>query len=106
MITHLSIKMYSRKKKIIIGISIVGFLISIPRSESFEMEIERIKSNYKMTGDWFPFEIKIDHSTFILDDDGTIFVSIDNLPEDLIKRSRELLENLANKIYRQRSRIK
>ena len=74
-------------------------LISIPHSESFELEIERIKSRYKMTGDWFPFEIKIDHSTFILDDDGTIFISIDNLPEDLIKRSRELLEDLANKIY-------
>lgn len=74
-------------------------LISIPRSESFEMDIERIKSNYNMTDDWFPFEIKINHSTFILDDDGTIFVSVDNLPEELAEKLRERLEDLANKIY-------
>ena len=74
-------------------------LVSIPRIESFEMDIERIKNNYNMIDDWFPFEIQIDYFTFILDDDGTIFVSTDNLPEDLIKISRVFLEDLANKIY-------
>lgn len=74
-------------------------LISIPRLDSFEMDIERIKNNYNMIGDWFPFEIQIDYFTFILDDDGSIFVSTDNLPEDLVKKSRGLLEDLANKIY-------
>ena len=74
-------------------------LFSIPLIESFELDIERTKQNLSLDGDWFPFEIEIDYCTFILDDDGTIFVSVENFPGDLINRSKILLRNLANKIY-------
>lgn len=74
-------------------------LFSIPPIESFEFDIERTRKYFNMAGEWFPFEITIDDFKFILDDDGTIFVSVENYPDNLIEKARVSLQDLANKIY-------
>lgn len=79
--------------------SIDGLLVN-PLLESYEIDFKRIKEKYSsLRGDWFPFEIIIDDFTFIIDDDGTIFVSVEKMPERLINDVKIKLQELANEIY-------
>jgi hypothetical protein len=75
-------------------------LLACPLAETYEIDPEKIKESYEVEGDWFPFHVNIDDFTFIVDDDGTIFVSTENFPKDLISRANEILRRLANQLYR------
>ena len=44
-------------------------------------------------------ELAIDELTFIVDDEGTIFISTDNLPQTLISQIRETLYQIAQRFY-------
>ena len=55
--------------------------------------------HYSVEGDWFPFQIKRDDFTFILDDDGSLFVSTKYLSETIMKNLKQILGDIAAKLY-------
>jgi len=77
----------------------IDTLLTKPLAETCEIDTERIKGRYEIEGDWFPFQIIIDDLTFVIDDDGTIFVSVENLPSELVSRARKGLQQLARLLY-------
>lgn len=66
-------------------------------SEGYDIDLENLE--YPVEGDWFPFEVKIEDFVFTIDDDGTIFVSVENLPPRLVSQAKEILQVLANQLY-------
>ena len=78
--------------------SIEGLILT-PLLDSFQIDMGKVHHNYIVVGEWFPFEIKIDYLTFVLDDDGTIYVSTENYPLELMEKSKTTLKELASEIY-------
>ena len=75
-----------------------GILVR-PINTSIGINIESAKSKYDIEGTWFPFKITAQRYTFVVDDDGTIFVSTDNLPPDLVYEVKEILHQVASDLY-------
>lgn len=65
--------------------------------EGYEVNLGNLQ--YSVEGDWFPFEVIIEDFVFTIDDDGTIFVSVENLPPRLVLQAKEMLQVLANQLY-------
>jgi len=78
--------------------SIEGLLVN-PLIDEYEIDLHRIHQEYIVEGDWFPFQIYFGEYMFVLDDDGSIYVSTQNLPEKMLSEARALIENLANVLY-------
>jgi len=78
--------------------SIEGLILT-PLSDSFQIDMGKVYQKYDVAGEWFPFEIKIDYLTFVLDDDGTIYVSTENYPKKLMEKAKVTLKELASDIY-------
>lgn len=74
-------------------------LLAFPLKNICEIDIEPVKKIYDVKGDWFPLEIEIGNLTFIVDDDGTIFVSSENFPEPLVLEAKQTLKRLADQLY-------
>jgi len=74
-------------------------LIAVPLSTVLELNLEGIRQNYPLEGDWFPFQVTVGKLQFVFDDDGTISVSTENFPEQLLLEARQLLLDLANQSY-------
>lgn len=73
--------------------SIHGLFVEPPEAmEQINVEAFGEQRDWKVEGDWFPYEIHSpDGSLFIIDDDGSVFISTEGL-------SRELLRDLHQKI--------
>jgi len=69
-------------------------------SQEYEMNLQN--TNFIVEGEWFPFEVKIEDFIFTVDDDGTIFVSVENLPNRLVEKAKDMLHMLANQLYTQK----
>ena len=67
-------------------------------SEGYNINLENLEC--PVEGEWFPFEVMIEDFVFTIDDDGTIFVSVENLPQRLVLRAKEMLQVIANHLYR------
>lgn len=74
-------------------------LLARPLVETYEIDLEKIRERCEGENDSFPLEAKLEDLVFVIDDDGTIFVSIENLPKKLIDDANEKLRQLANRIY-------
>ena len=73
-------------------------LVAFPLVEECEIDLKKVKENYEIEDNWFPYELNDDGFTFVLDD-GTIFISTENFPRVLIVKVREKLEKLARHLY-------
>ena len=74
-------------------------ILTRPINKSIGINIKNARTKYDVEGNWFPFRITAQRFTFVVDDDGTIFVSTDNLPLDLVHEARECLHRLASDLY-------
>jgi len=74
--------------------SIDGYLAS-PTSPSGEINLDAISAHFQLEGDWFPYEINVEDMAFVVDDDGSVFVSTENFPREYLKRACETLEQIA-----------
>ncbi|MBD1867207.1 hypothetical protein H6F95_07810 [Cyanobacteria bacterium FACHB-471] len=74
-------------------------LIAVPLPTVLELNLEGIRQNYLLEGDWFPFQVAVEKLQFVFDDDGTISVSTENFPEQLLLKARQVLLDLANQSY-------
>ncbi|NLX99193.1 MAG: hypothetical protein GXY83_23905 [Rhodopirellula sp.] len=74
--------------------SIDGYLAS-PTSPIGEVNLEALSQHFRMQGEWFPYEIDVDDIVFVLDDDGSIFVSTENFPREAREKARQILVRIA-----------
>jgi hypothetical protein len=75
-----------------------GLLVQ-PTGDDFEINLEGLPEGGTVRGDWYPYEVQYEDILFIVDDDGSIFVTVENFPERLVVRVREQLHELARRIY-------
>ncbi len=74
-------------------------LLAIPVDDSGTINIDAIKEDYEVMGDWFPYEVIFGESVYVVDDDGTVFVSTENFPREYLERVRETLAGIASRLY-------
>ncbi|MGB3205777.1 MAG: hypothetical protein WBB28_12370 [Crinalium sp.] len=72
----------------------------IEKMDEFAIETSYLEISVNIDGDRFPFEITFKDFLFILDDDGSIFVFVENFPEKIIAQVKESLLTLATSLYR------
>ncbi|MBW4540238.1 MAG: hypothetical protein KME43_13980 [Myxacorys chilensis ATA2-1-KO14] len=63
------------------------------------LNLSDVRHRYTVQEEHYPLQIEIDELVFVVDDDGTIFISTENFPGTLIRQAREALETLARQIY-------
>lgn len=76
-------------------------LLVLPREQSTEIDIDKLRSREDcfVSGEWFPYEIQAGGFVFVIDDDGSIFVSIENLPERVVGEAHSLITQIADTLY-------
>lgn len=79
--------------------NLIEALIASPAGQVYELNLEEVKRSYEVEGDWFPFQIVVEEFEFVIDDDGTVFISTENFPEKLVMEAREILLVLAKLLY-------
>jgi hypothetical protein len=75
-----------------------GLLVQ-PIGDDIEIDLDSLPEGCTVRGDWYPFEVQYEDILFVLDDDGSIFVSVENFPEREAVRVRDQLHELARRIY-------
>jgi hypothetical protein len=75
-----------------------GLLVQ-PTGDDFEINLDDLPEGCTVRGDWYPYEVRFEDILFVLDDDGSIFASVENFPERLVVRVRDQLRELARRIY-------
>ena len=86
------------------GWSVDGLFLT-PQSESFELDIESIGDDFETDDDYessglaYPIEIHRNRMCFVLDDDGTIFVSTKDNDRASTEDVRNDLIRLANRLF-------
>ncbi|MBD2054647.1 hypothetical protein H6F88_01145 [Oculatella sp. FACHB-28] len=74
-------------------------LFAFPLTEVCVVDVGQVQPPYQVKGEWFPFLVTAESLEFVVDDDGSIFVATENLPERLIELAGEGLMELANQLY-------
>jgi hypothetical protein len=74
-------------------------LLACPIPEVHELDLEGLQQSHAVEGEWFPFEVCLSELQFVLDDDGTIFVAVDNFPDRLVQEAKAGLIELASQLY-------
>lgn len=80
--------------------AIQGLLVEASEDRT-ELNLDNLREqpNWRLQGEWFPYELYADDFIFVIDDDGSIFVSTANLPLELRHRASELLRRIADLLY-------
>lgn len=74
-------------------------LLARPIEDSFKIDLDEIKKIFEYESGHFPFELVKDDIIYVIDDDGKIFVSNENLGKKLKEDIKEEMKNLAEQIY-------
>lgn len=74
-------------------------LIASPLGQVYELNLEEVRRSYEVEGEWFPFQVTVEELEFVIDDDGTVFISTENFPEKLVIEAKEMLVGLAKRLY-------
>ena len=80
--------------------AIQGLLVEASEDRT-ELNLDNLREqpSWRLQGEWFPYELYVDDFVFVIDDDGSIFVSTANLPLELRHRASELLRRIADLLY-------
>lgn len=82
-----------------VGLREVEALIVTPLVREYELDLEWLRQSYAVEGEWFPFYLAIEELGFVVDHDGTIFISTENFPSVLLEKARRLSIGLAHQLY-------
>ena len=63
------------------------------------MDLDALSARFPLEGEWFPYEVTVEDMVFVVDDDGTVFVSTENFPREVRERARAMLEEIAALLY-------
>lgn len=78
--------------------AIDGFLV-FSTADVLSINLDRVRTNHEVRGDWFPFEILHEELVVILDDDGSLFLSTKRLSDVRIPDARKFLAEVAGQLY-------
>jgi hypothetical protein len=80
--------------------AVEGYLVEAP-PDVREIDTGRIENEFRcrIEGDWFPLEVYLRDFLFVIDDNGSVFVSVEGLPESLRHEARQLVLKLAALAY-------
>ncbi|PSB22911.1 hypothetical protein C7B76_01870, partial [filamentous cyanobacterium CCP2] len=82
-----------------VGLREVEALMVSPLSSECELDLEWLRQSYSVEGNWFPLYVAIEELGFVVDGDGTIFISTENFPAVLLEKARRLMVEVANHLY-------
>lgn len=82
-----------------VGLREVEALIVTPLVREYELDLEWLRQTYSVEGDWFPLYVRIEELGFVVDHDGTLFISTENFPTVLLEKARRLMVGLAHQLY-------
>jgi len=76
-------------------------LLAEPTDDCHELNIDglREKAPWRLQGEWFPYELIAEGFVFVIDDDGSVFVSTENLPPELREKASGLLRRVVDRLY-------
>jgi len=76
-------------------------LLAEPIGDTRDLNIDGLREQreWRLNGDWFPFELLVEQFVFVIDDDGSVFVSTANLPIDLKDHAGALLRRVIDRLY-------
>lgn len=74
-------------------------LLATPTAEVAGLNMDGIRDRFTTEGEWFPFEVQVDDFLFVIDDDGSLFISTENFPREVLDRARTVLHRLAEMLY-------
>lgn len=78
-----------------------GLLAKPAGEESIELDFDALREQVRciFEGDAFPLEVVCDDQVFVVDDDGSVFVSVDGLPANAVERTNGLLRQIGRALY-------
>ncbi|WP_416673573.1 hypothetical protein [Egbenema bharatensis] len=82
-----------------VGLREVEALMVSPLTPECELDLEWLRQSYSVEGSWFPLHVAIEELGFVVDGDGTIFISTENFPAVLLKKARRLMVEVADHLY-------
>jgi hypothetical protein len=74
-------------------------LICVPTTDVFELNLGAVEDFCRSPQDRFPVEIEINEFVYVIDDDGSLFISTENFPDKLMEQARQYLVELCKQIY-------
>ena len=78
-------------------------LIVVALADEYSLNLEQIRQDYEVYGDWFPFQVTVGLEgaaiTCIIIEDGSILTFLAGFPTGLIKQSRGAIQRLARSLY-------
>ena len=78
-------------------------LIVVALADEYGLNLEQIRRDYEVYGDWFPFQVTVELDgaaiTCIIIEDGSILTFLAGFPTGLIKQSRGAVQRLARSLY-------
>lgn len=74
-------------------------MLAMPQVDEFTLSTDHLEHFMRAEDPRFPIEIQIQDFTYVIDDDGSIYVDTENLPEKLVNHARVTLVELCKKVY-------
>ena len=80
--------------------AIQGLLVEATEQvQEIDVDLLRAEHRWQVEGEWFPYEVHADEFVFVIDDDGSIFVSTANLPVELREKATRMIRQIADVLY-------
>ncbi|OUC11909.1 MAG: hypothetical protein B0A82_24685 [Alkalinema sp. CACIAM 70d] len=77
-----------------------GLVVKPLIQSEFRINIDLVADIALIQGQWFPYDLIIQELVFVIDDDGTLFISTENFPETLLKTAYQTIQQLAMSLYK------
>ena len=78
-------------------------LIVVALADEYGLNLEQIRQDYEVYGDWFPFQVTVGLEgaaiTCIIIEDGSILTFLTGFPTGLIDQARGAIQRLARSLY-------
>ena len=78
-------------------------LIVVALADEYSLNLEQIRQDYEVYGDWFPFQVTVGLEgaaiTCIIIEDGSILTFLAGFPTGLIEQVRGAIQRLARSLY-------
>ena len=79
-------------------------LVAMPTSQQCSLDFHQVREECDVDGFWFPFQLSYQDSEigeliFVVDQDGSVGIYTNNFPEEILRKVRKHLKEIAGKLY-------
>jgi hypothetical protein len=78
---------------------VLSLNVTADQVQEIDVELLLGQQRWQIEGEWFPYEVHADEFVFVIDDDGSIFVSTANLPGELREKASRMIRQIADALY-------